>query len=63
MKSLCTTCKHKAGCDEHRRCYGYPNYRVKECKGYEPKDDSQVNDLIRQADEMIKFDEELLQMV
>lgn len=35
MKSLCTTCKHKVGCDEHRRSYGYPNFRVKECKGYE----------------------------
>lgn len=35
MKSLCTTCKNKVGCDEHRRSYGYPNFRVKECKGYE----------------------------
>ena len=39
MKSLCTTCKDKVACDAHRRCYGYPNYRVTECIGYEPKDE------------------------
>ena len=42
MKSLCTTCKNKVACDAHRRCYGYPNYRVTECIGYEPKDESQT---------------------
>ena len=42
MKSLCTTCKDKVACDAHRRCYGYPNYRVSECIGYEPKDEPQT---------------------
>ena len=36
-KSICKTCKHKAGCDETVRLYGIPNTRVTECKAYEPK--------------------------
>ena len=43
MESICTSCKHKAYCDETCRLYGVPNIRVDECKEYERKEASDID--------------------